>query len=164
MKLLAWLALLVSLACGVVFALVGVPGGPSGGPGAGFLAEVLAEVERGRRLDDLTGAYARRVQAKHRLVADVIAGRLSLLPAAARFRDLNEQPPVYDRERFRALYPGADDGERHCREVLAWVADALEDDPEPGGTDLLTRLEEELQERHRSQAGSKAWPCASLGD
>jgi hypothetical protein len=161
MKVLAWLAVLVSLACGVVFALVGVPGGPSGGPGGGFLADVLAEAERGRRLDDLSGACVRRICAKHRLAEEVIAGRLGLRQAAARFRELNEQPSAYDRERFRALYPGADDGERHCREVLAWVADALEDDPDPGGADLVTRLEAELQESKRSRAGRTATPCAS---
>jgi hypothetical protein len=99
MRALAWLALLVSLACGLAFALVGVPGGWSEGPGDAFLLDVLAEAERGCRLDDLSGAYARRIYAKHRLVDDVIAGRLSLLEAAARFQDLNEQPPVYDRER-----------------------------------------------------------------
>jgi hypothetical protein len=146
MKALVWLALLVSLACGLAFALLGVPGGWSGGPGDGFLADVLAEAERGSRLDDLSGAYARRIFAKHRLVADVIAGRLSLLEAAACFRDLNEQPPAYDRERFLVLYPGADDDERHCREVLAWVIDQSRGSLDAGGTDLLVaRLEAELQ-------------------
>ncbi len=142
MKALAWLALLVSLACGLAFALLGVPGGWSGGPGDGFLADVLAEAERGSRLDELSGAYARRIFAKHGLVEDVIAGRLSLRQAAARFRDLNEQPPAFDRERFLSLYPGADDDERHCREVLAWVLDQSQGNLD---TDLAARLETELQ-------------------
>jgi hypothetical protein len=145
MKVLAWLALLVSLACGLAFALVGGLSTWSEGWGDGFLAEVLAEAERGSRLDDLSGAYARRIYAKHRLVDDVIAGRLSLLQAAAGFRELNEQPPVYDRERFRALYPGADDDERHCREVLAWVIDQLRGCLDTDASDLASRLEAELQ-------------------
>jgi hypothetical protein len=48
----------------------------------------------------------------------VLAGRLTLLQAAACFRDLNQQPPEFHWELFRAQTPGMSDDERHCRAVI----------------------------------------------
>jgi hypothetical protein len=74
----------------------------------------------------------------------VIAGRLSLLEAAARFRDLDEQPPAARREVLRCAYPGASDDECRCRAVLQYVWVEARDRP---GADpaVAKRLEAELR-------------------
>ncbi len=73
----------------------------------------------------------------------MVEGRLPFLEAAARFRDLNGENPGFQRERFRQAYPGASDGERCCRQVLARVRLEVQDRPgaDPG---LPDRLEAEL--------------------
>jgi hypothetical protein len=86
----------------------------------------------------------RRHVEKRRLAGEVIDGRLSLLEAAARFRDLDEQPPAACREALRATYPGASDDECHCRAVLQYVR--VEMRLRPGvDPDLTERLEAELR-------------------
>src|SRR5262249_32180009 len=54
-------------------------------------------------------------------VGALLAGRMTLLEAAACFRDLNWEPPAFHWDYFRARWPGDSDDERHCHEVLAWV-------------------------------------------
>jgi hypothetical protein len=77
-----------------------------------------------------------RVEGKQQVIADLIAGRLDLLEAAARFAHLQ---------------PGfSDDGERLCRSVIGWAYLALSDRPERAEA-LTERLEQELAahlERH----------------
>jgi hypothetical protein len=45
----------------------------------------------------------------------VVEGHLTLLQAAACFRDLNARPPAFQWEVFRQTYPGGSDDERHGR-------------------------------------------------
>ena len=66
---------------------------------------------------------------KQQVVADVIAGRLTLHEAAAR---------------FRAASGDAGDGETLCRSVIGWVHLALRDHPERADR-VAGRLERELQ-------------------
>jgi hypothetical protein len=81
---------------------------------------------------------------KRRLAGEVIAGQLSLLEAAARFRDLDERPPAACRRGLRAAFPGASDDECHCRAVLSYVREELWHRPgaDPAAAD---RLEAELR-------------------
>jgi hypothetical protein len=87
----------------------------------------------------------RRAAAKQRLAVEVIEGRLSLVEAATRFRDLDEQPPPFHWQAFRDAFPGASDDERHCRQVLNYVWGELQDRPDADPA-LLGRLEAELQD------------------
>jgi hypothetical protein len=75
----------------------------------------------------------------------VVAGRLGLVEAAGRFRDLTPDPP-FNQEVFRRAYPGGSDEERYCRQVIAFVRVALREQP---GADpsVVGRLEAELQDR-----------------
>jgi hypothetical protein len=100
-----------------------------------------APEDLGQHLRDVT----RRVLEKERLAADLFEGRLSLTAAAARYRDLEEQPPAFNWEAFRRLYPGASDDERHCREVIGYVRADL---PYRPGADpaLADRLEAVLED------------------
>jgi len=54
------------------------------------------EARRGRQNhDEQCRAIRRRVEAKSQLAREVIEGRLTLLEAAARFHDLDLQPPPF---------------------------------------------------------------------
>jgi hypothetical protein len=81
-----------------------------------------------------------RSQAKEVVAREVIAGRRSLLQAAALFRELDRLPPgPFDLARLdgadaAAPIPGRTDDERYCRHVLAWVRTILNDAP-PGRTE-----------------------------
>ena len=66
--------------------------------------------------------FIRRNRAQTRIVQQVIAGQLTLLQAAERFRDLNEMDHEYRWDLFRRFVPGATDDERHCRQVIGYVA------------------------------------------
>jgi hypothetical protein len=95
-------------------------------------------------VEDRCQEVERRHVEKQRLAGEVIAGRLSLLEAAARFRDLDEQPPAACREALRGNYWGASDDECHCRAVLQYVR--VEMCLRPGvDPDLAERLEAELR-------------------
>jgi hypothetical protein len=78
----------------------------------------------------------------------VIDGRLTLLEAAARFRDLNLEPPLFCWGGFRACYPSASDDGCHCLEVIGYVR--AEQRERPGtAAGIADRLEAELQEHVR---------------
>jgi hypothetical protein len=72
-----------------------------------------------------------RLRAKQRVVAQVIAGTLSLLEAAALFGTCGHDA-------------AARDGESLCRAVIGWVHLALSDRPEQAEA-VSQQLEEELQ-------------------
>ena len=82
------------------------------------LSEAAREEER--LVDDLR-VIERIEEAKHGVVRDLLAGRLTLPEAAARFRDLDREQPGFNWVAFRRAYPCDTDDERHCREVLAWA-------------------------------------------
>jgi hypothetical protein len=95
-------------------------------------------------VQDLCEAADRRAAEKQALARAVIAGRLPWPKAAARFRDLNVQPPAFPWEAFRQTYPGDSDDERHAREVIQFVRQEVQLRP---GADRAVpeRLEAELQ-------------------
>lgn len=75
---------------------------------------------------------ATRVAAKQAIVAQLIAGQLSLWEAAARFR--------------QAASAVSADAESVCRTLIGWVALALAERPEQADA-VTERLECDLQER-----------------
>src|SRR5262249_25957613 len=86
---------------------------------------------------------------------DVIAGRVTLLDAAAAFGALQDAVPGYSWDGFREMYAGASDDERLCRAVILYVAVTLADDPGLAGeaeraADLVRRLWEELDAHLRA--------------
>ena len=99
----------------------------------------------GEAAKDLCRDILRRALEKDRLAGEVIEGRLSLVDAAARYRDLDEQPPPFSWSNFRSAYPGDSDDERHCRAVIVFVRAELASRP---GADpaVVGRLEAELHD------------------
>ncbi len=89
--------------------------------------------------------HHRRTRTKTQVVDRLLAGEFTLAEAAACFRFLDDNPPEYPAD-FRSRYPGDSEGERACRQVIAWVATRLRT---PGhgskGAGVFRRLEAELQ-------------------
>jgi hypothetical protein len=114
--------------------LAGVPGADGADP----------QAPPDREVQDLCAAADQRAAEKYALAGEVIEGRLSLLRAAARFRDLSARPPAFNWEDFRRTYPGDSDDERHCREVIKFVRQGVQLRP---GADpaVADRLEAELR-------------------
>jgi hypothetical protein len=115
------------------------------------LPEFRNRLERARQLETeletrLVGLLQRSA-GKWQAVEGLVEGRMSLLEAAARFRDLDRQPPDFHWDAFRNSMPGDSDDERHCREVIGFIETRL---PPRERTDLIARLEAELQ-AHRQQ-------------
>ena len=61
-----------------------------------------------------------RIEAKDALVDRLLAGEITLLEAAAWFRQICDNPPE-SRVDFRRNFPGDSDGEKALRHVIAWV-------------------------------------------
>jgi hypothetical protein len=117
------------------------------------LQRQLDEVGRvDEELDHHRGIVLRRIVAKQQVVGELQAGRLTLLQAAARFRDLEEALPVTRGWPPRAT-SGPAEGERWCREVMAW-AQTQHGEYLP---DLAARLEADLR-RHRGTDGTVRLP------
>jgi hypothetical protein len=104
------------------------------GPGADAGPVDLPERER--------AAHLCRSVARRRVALDLAAGRLTLLEAAEHFRDLNGSYPGFSWYQFRHHFPGSSDDERHCRQVIQFVA--LETETGPAAV-ARKRLEAELE-------------------
>jgi hypothetical protein len=88
--------------------------------------------------------YLDNLEGKRAVVCKLLERELSLREAADRFQSLNAACPDYDWEAFRAAFPGQDDEERHCRQVLAAVR--MQVGPESGpGRELIAELEIEME-------------------
>jgi hypothetical protein len=101
-----------------------------------------------------------RVEAKVRIIEELLAGRMDLLRAAALFSALNHRPPEFDWEEFRLLHTGESDEERHCRQVIAWVHGQLGASDPCAALAACDRLEGQL-DRHL-RAGTLVFPVVEL--
>jgi hypothetical protein len=124
------------------------------------LPRLQARIEREQRrqadLDEQEERALRHVAQRHEVVDRLIGGRLSLLEAAARFRDLTVDSPECLRY-LRNRFPGASDEECFCRQVIGWVEIELKDRSPADVPRVVGRLEAELQE-HRSRDGKVSLP------
>jgi hypothetical protein len=107
------------------------------------------QVEQSERFDAELDEWGRtiftRLDGKHRVTLELLEGRLSLLQAAVRFRDLNTLPrrnPVD----LRDLFPGRSDAERVCRQVIRWASEEGRAIDPKRGESLQASLEKELQQ------------------
>ena len=88
---------------------------------------------------------ALRIGAKNHIADEVIAGRLSLVQAAALFGALNPIPPQCEMASWSFCFPAATEEELLCRQVLHWVGWALAEEQDRREA-TLARLEAELME------------------
>lgn len=100
-------------------------------------------------LDVRLAEAARKIEAKRQTVRALAAGQLSLLEAAARFRELDRKDPHFPWPVFRRHYPYPTDEERHCRAVIATAESEFWPVSSEAAT-LVARLNAELAE-HRKE-------------
>jgi hypothetical protein len=94
--------------------------------------------------EDWQCALLKRMEARDRLVEALLADRLTLLQAAAGFRDLDQGSPEFNLGRFRQKASGQTDEERYCRLVILWAEAQHVDSPERAAR-VAARLGEELK-------------------
>jgi hypothetical protein len=120
----------------------------------GSLSELLRKMqEEGLRSDQLDAegeAALARLAAKQEAVEAVIAGRLTVAEAAARFRSLDEAWPKFKRDEFRRSQPGATDDERYRNAVVEYVRQVLQDRSGAGRDVLLAPDSESAALLHAS--------------
>jgi hypothetical protein len=104
------------------------------------------------RYRGLIDALMQRWSAKERVKADLLAHRITLLEAAARFRDLHLTGPLFDWGTWRIAlhrrFPNASDDERMCRYVIDGMEMMLTEGSEEARL-VIGRLEAELHEHLR---------------
>jgi hypothetical protein len=133
--------------CGAVLALV-LGTSYLACKGRGWLGGEGKAQRQADELDLQLLGWKQRGEARDEVVRDLQARRITLLEAAARFRQLDHTKPDFNWEAFRQCHPGRCDDERHCRHVIAWAKSALSTRPSEAA-ELVARLEAELQEHLR---------------
>ena len=116
------------------------------------LSEWHQKIDEGLQLDDDLERAMQRHEAKEAIVAEVIAERLTLLEAAAQFRDLNVTWPRASHW-LQQRYPGVPYELALCRQIIDQVCIELRQyDPERSDR-VVARLEAELQAHLESETG-----------
>lgn len=126
-------------------------------------AQAAREQVRGERLEVQLREATRRIAARDQVVAALLAGRITLLEATARFRDLDAECPDPRRAILtlvaRQLDPagrGFSYEECVCRNVIEYArrSKKVQDlaDPHRDVADITPRLEEEFQQLVRAGA------------
>jgi hypothetical protein len=92
----------------------------------------------------LIRAAERRRLGKDRAAEDALAGRLTLLEAAAAWRDLDAELQPGPRVSWRLQADGDTDEERYCRQMLARAARLAEG--RPGAEASVAALRRQLEE------------------
>jgi hypothetical protein len=104
----------------------------------------LGEAEEfDRRLDEEVQAVQLRRALKDEAAEDVVAGRLTLVEAAARFRRLDADASEEYRRGWGLLSEGSSDEERYCRQVLGYAGLALRGRAD--AADVLAGLNRQLE-------------------
>src|SRR5262245_47765721 len=99
--------------------------------------------------------YLQRYAVKDRAVQKLLAGQLTLLQAAAQYRDVEKGQPVTWGPRIAATGPA--EGERLCRMVIAMAKGWMEEHVPAQAAAETARLEAEL-EQHRGADGTVRLP------
>jgi hypothetical protein len=114
---------------------------------AGELTTLAWEGWREEALDLRLAATRRVMDGKARVVAEVIAGRLTLLEATGRFRELNVLVENADDHGVLAPYRVVTGEEALCRTVLAWVEAELWYEPDQAAAPIRARLKAEYRQQ-----------------
>jgi hypothetical protein len=92
-------------------------------------------------------------EAKKEVVNDLLAHRLTLREAAARFQEMNaQQMNSAWREELRKYYGSHSDEERHCQEVITFTHSVLLDESPAEAAAVTQRLADELRELPAGEA------------
>ncbi len=116
---------------------------------------------RSDRLDAGLVEARRRTAARHKLLRDLAAGRISVPEAARQFWEVRAAPAAYLRSILQEER-GDSDEERLCRHVIRWIREELEDSPAEAERAVAQR-ERELAE-HLARHGRVVLPGGELTD
>jgi hypothetical protein len=94
-------------------------------------------------LDQKWHFLARCHAAKVAVARDLVAGRPSLLEAAARVRTIDRENPHFRWDQFRRHRPAGSDAERHCREAIECISIYLS--PSPANDRAAARYAADLE-------------------
>ena len=103
---------------------------------------VASAESRDAELDRENATVGRRLDWRHDIVADLLAGRIPGDEAHARFLDANQSHPKAT-QYLRALWPGRSDEERTARQLIKYIQVA----DHPRAAELAGELECELLAR-----------------
>jgi hypothetical protein len=118
------------------------------------------DLQRAWQLEEPQRACARH-HGQMAVAAEVVAGRLTLLQAAARVRAIRADEPPLVRELARWRHPGLSEEEWLCAVVIDHVGWVLADDPARQAA-VVGRLQAEL--RRQRQCGLLRLPLARRDD
>jgi hypothetical protein len=119
--------------------------------------QLESDLQRAERLEAERQRVLQRCRGQMAVAAEVVAGRLTLLQAAARVRALRADEPPLVWKMVQRGHPGLSREEWLCRVVINYVGRVLYDDPAQARA-LVRRLRAELRE-HR-QRGPLRLPSA----
>ena len=106
------------------------------------------EAQRGEEFDEENRAMLSRLAAKRQVVEEAAAGRLTLLEAVARFRELDATTPERQIRAWRTAIAANSDEERYCLTVIQHVWALLQERP-GASRDVLGELKAQLEEHRR---------------
>jgi hypothetical protein len=118
--------------------------------------EPCGTVSGRQELDERMKVVLRRLEGRSQMVDKVLASRVTLLEAAARYRDLFASSPEA-RDTLRRQHPGIDYEEALCRRVILDVEAALDCGATNQVGGLVARLESALRE-HLQRHGKVRLP------
>jgi hypothetical protein len=159
-RLLATLLLLIG---GLAWLSHARPGWlPDWGPGWRAVTDARhsldAQAQRSDELAQRQDVTRRRIEAKQKVIRQLVEGRLALLEAAAWFRYLNENPSDCQ-DGYRTAWPGHSDEEKLCRQVIGWVeVEVRERSSLSQAEEMTRRLEAEL-DGHLARDGAVKLPA-----
>jgi hypothetical protein len=119
-------------------------------------ARLDTEERRDADLSERDRTMERVIAAKQQAVDELLAGRLTLLAAAARFRDLTPADGP-SRHYLRLTYPCESDDEAFCRAVIRWAGTTAARQTPREKDQLTAWLEAEL-DRARCRSGGLKLP------
>jgi hypothetical protein len=123
------------------------------------LSKLLFESRRSEALRYRSEMVLHNIGVKDAIVADLVAGRLTLREAAARFQEASELVENNDPDLLPDYQmPTTEEGV--CRQVLLWVRTEVSSLPEEQAKRILTRLEKEYESRF-GPLESATYPCGS---
>jgi hypothetical protein len=114
----------------------------------GLVAECDAATQDDAEIDARLRGIRKSIKARTEVAEQAAAGELSLLEAAARFREVTFDDESYQGS-LRKRYPGMSDDERLCRNVLSYV----EASSSSGTREHLARLKAELNDLLKQPGG-----------
>jgi hypothetical protein len=123
-----------------------------------LMAQVHTSIAQSYELDAQIEESLQRCKAKEDSARALIAGQLTLLEAAARFRDVNASWPK-TRTFLRQAYAGLPYEHALCRQVIAYAEAELRHQGSVQKDSVLDRLEAELAE-HLRRHGKVCLPGA----